>query len=99
MENEVSVQGRVTIDSSGELRRRLSNVLRSKTKPGIVTVDLSGVTYIDSSGVATLVEAMRIARMQDTRLILRGVQGQTRYFLEISRMDQLFEIEGEERGA
>src|SRR5215831_18741050 len=89
MDNEVSVQGRVTIDSSGELRRRLSNALRSKRKPGTVTVDLSGVSYIDSSGVATLLEATRIARMQHTRLILRGVLGQTRYFLEISRMDQL----------
>jgi anti-anti-sigma regulatory factor len=36
---------------------------------------------------------LRTARKQNTRLALRGVQGQMRYFLEISRFDHLFEIE------
>jgi anti-anti-sigma regulatory factor len=39
---------------------------------------------------------MRNARKQNTRLILKGVQDQTRYFLEITRLDQLFEIDREE---
>ena len=99
MENEVSVQGRVTIDNSGEMRRALSDVLRTKPKPVTVTVDLSSVSYIDTSGLATLLEAMRIARRQGTRLVLRGVHGQTRDFFEISHMDWLFEVEVEESGA
>ena len=75
----------------------LSNVLRSR--PETVVVDLSGVSYIDSSGLATLLEAMRTARKQNTRLILRGIQGQVRYFLEITRLDRLFEIEEAEATA
>jgi len=58
-----------------------------------MTVDLSSVTYIDSSGLATLLEAARNARRQNTRLMLKGVQGQTCHLLEITRMGQLFEIE------
>jgi len=93
--NEViSIQGRVTVDNSGDMRRTLCNALRSK--PETVTVDLSSVDYIDSSGLATLLEAMRNARKQKARLVLRGVQGQTRYFLEITRLDRLFDIEAEE---
>ena len=95
MANEVSIEGRVTVDTSPDMRRTLSNVLRSK--PATVKVDLSKVSYIDSSGLATLLEAMRNARKQNTRLILKGVQGQTRYFLEITRLDRLFEIEQEEK--
>jgi len=67
--------------------------------PANVTVDLSGVTYMDTSGLATLVEAARIARKQGTQLVLSGIQGQVRYFLEITRLDQLFEIAGQEVSA
>jgi anti-sigma B factor antagonist len=73
------------------MRRTLCNALRSK--PDAMTVDLSRVSYIDSSGLATLLEAERNARRQNTRLTLKGVQGQTRHFLEITRLDRLFEIE------
>src|SRR5215510_7796649 len=93
--NVVSIRGRINIDNSGEMRRTLSNALRST--PAELRVDLSLVTYIDLSGLATLVEAARIAREQGTRLILAGIQGQALYLLEISRLDQLFEIDG--RGA
>ncbi len=55
--NVVSIRGRINIDNSGEMRRTLSNALRSK--PAEVTVDMSQVTYIDVSGLATLVEAAR----------------------------------------
>ncbi len=93
----VTIGGRVTVDTSGDMRRTLINVLRSK--PAKVTVDLSKVTYIDASGLATLVEAARVARKQNIRFTLRGIQGQTRYFLEITRLDRLFEIDGGEAGA
>jgi anti-sigma B factor antagonist len=94
---ELFIEGPVTVDTSEEMRRSLGNALR--LKPSTVTVDLSKVSYIDSSGLATLLEAMRNARKQQTRLVLRGIQGQTRYFLEITHLDRLFEIEASEAGA
>jgi anti-anti-sigma factor len=95
--NVVTIRGRINVDNSGEMRRTLSNALRQK--PENVTVDLSGVTYIDTSGLATLVEAARIAREQGAQLVLCGIQGQARYFLEITSLDQLFEIAREEVSA
>jgi anti-sigma B factor antagonist len=76
------------------MRTALANALR--TKPATVSVDLSGVSYMDTSGLATLVEAARIAREQGTRLILGGIHDQPRYFFEITHLDRLFDIAGQE---
>jgi anti-sigma B factor antagonist len=90
---EILIEGRVTVDNSNDMRCTLDKALRSK--PGIVTVDLSRVTYMDSSGLATLLEATGKARKQGTRLLLRGLQGQVCYFFKLSHLRRLFEIEEE----
>ena len=95
--DSISIKGQINVDNSGEMRRTLNKALRQL--PANVTVDLSGVTYMDTSGLATLVEAARIARKQGTQLVLGGIQGQARYFLEITSLDQLFEIAGQEVSA
>ena len=87
----VSISGRVAIDTSGRMRDRLADALRSK--PDAITIDLSHVDYMDTSGLATLIEAMRLARQQNTELLLRGVQEQPRYLLKVSDLDRVFPIE------
>jgi anti-sigma B factor antagonist len=88
--DRISIQGRVTIDTSGDMRRMIAGALRSMGP--VVTLDLSGVTYIDTSGLATLLEASRIARLQGTRLVLHGVHGQPRELLHFSQIDHLLDI-------
>jgi anti-sigma B factor antagonist len=87
----VALQGRITINNANEMRRTLTGALRPQLQK--LTVDLTGVTYMDTSGLATLVETMRIGRQQGTRLVLRGIQNQPRYLLEITDLDHVFEIE------
>jgi len=89
---KVAIHGRITIATSGEMRRMLSDALRAK--PASVSVDLSDVSYIDTSGLATLVEAVRIARKQGTRLILGGIHDQPRYLFEVTHLDRLIDIPG-----
>jgi anti-sigma B factor antagonist len=89
----ISMKGRVTIDNSGEMRERLAVAL--KPKPAEVTIDFSRVTYIETSGLATLVEAFRTARRQGTRLLLTGMQGQPRDLLAVTRLDHLFDTAAE----
>lgn len=93
MTSSVSIQGRITIDNSGEMRLKLLDSLRSK--PNHLTVDLSAVSYLDTSGLATLFEAARIAREQDTRMVLKGLHGQPRQFFQMPELAGLFEIAGE----
>jgi anti-sigma B factor antagonist len=85
------MQGRITVNNAGEMRRALADALRSRAAK--VTVDLSDVPYMDTSGLATLMEAMKIARQQGTRLILRGIQEQPRSLLKVTDLDQVFEME------
>ena len=87
----VSLEGRITVDNANEMRRKLADALLPRLPK--LTVDLSGVTYMDTSGLATLMEAMRLARRQGTRLVLSGIQDQPRYLLEITDLDHVFEIE------
>lgn len=87
----VSLQGRITINNANEMRRTLAGALRPQ--PAKLTVDLSGVTYMDTSGLATLMEAMRNARQQGTQLVLSGIQNQPCYLLEVTDLDRVFEIE------
>jgi anti-sigma B factor antagonist len=86
----VSIQGPVNIDTSSEMRRLIAEALHSI--PPAVTIDLSGVTYLDTSGLATLLEASRIARQQGTRLVVRGLHDQPRELLHFTQIDHLFEI-------
>jgi len=89
----VSISGRITTETSSQMRSSLADALRSM--PATVTIDLSQVDYMDTSGLATLIEAMRIARKQHTELVLRGIQEQPRYLLKVTDLDRLVPIEEE----
>ena len=89
----VRVGGRVTIDSSPKLREQLLALLNQRTPPTLL-IDLSGLSYIDCSGIATLVEALRIARQRHTNLELQGVRDGPRHLLEVTGLLRLFETNG-----
>ena len=79
-----SLKGRIDIDSSPAIRDQLIAFLH-EPHSGTVSIDLSGVTHIDSSGVATLIEALKIARGNDIDLRLQGLH---------DRLLRLFESTG-----
>ena len=93
MVEKIAPQGRITVESSDEMRKALLKALRAK--PENLSVDLSGVSYIDTSGLATLVEASRVAHKQGTKLILTGVNDQPQYLFQISHFDKIFDIEAQ----
>src|SRR5271165_6958114 len=76
--------GRIDIDTSPAVRDQLIALLQAP-HPRTVGIDLSGVTHIDSSGVATLIEALRVARNRKTELRLQGLD---------DRLHRLFEVTG-----
>jgi anti-sigma B factor antagonist len=81
--------GRIDIDSSPAIRDRLlALLLGSYAKK--VSIDLSAVTHIDSSGVATLIEALRVARGNRTELKLRGLDGRLLRLFEVTGLLSLF---------
>lgn len=82
--------GEIDLARSPELRLRLRQEVDAK--PSRLVVDLSRVSYMDSSGVATLVEALTRARNANCRLVLAGLQPRVRSIFAISRLDTVFTI-------
>ena len=83
---------RITIEKASEMRQLILKAVRSQS--GRVVVDMSEITYMDTSGLATLLQALRQAHQQDKAMTLQGVQDQPRYLFEVTELDHLFEMDG-----
>ena len=88
----VSLSGRITIDSAEDLRERL---LKRLDDPSCqcLTVDFLEVTYIDTSGLAIMIETLRAARVRKKKFQLSRLQERPRYLLEATRLLHLFDEE------
>ena len=87
------LRGCLNIDSSPALRDRLLAMLRAQS-PEPVIVDLTDATYIDSSGIATLIEGLKLARIRQTTLCVHGLQGRLLHLFQVTGMSALFETNG-----
>lgn len=83
----VAFKGEVDLESSPAAREVL---LKCFENTGKVIVDLSEVTYIDSSGVASLVEALQAAKKNGSQFALAASSEPTRRVLELARLDKVF---------
>jgi anti-anti-sigma factor len=68
----VRLKGRIDVDSSPDVRDRLRSILLNDVPPHAVYVDVGGVTSIEASGIATLIEALKVARHREIRFHLQG---------------------------
>ena len=85
----VALKGDIDLEYSVSAREIL---LEAAGKgPGVI-VDLSGVTMIDSSGVAGLLEAFQTARHRGKGFILASVDESVFRVLKLARLDTVFEI-------
>ncbi len=91
----VLVGGRVTVDSSPRLRSGLLELLR-RSPSQVLVIDVSGVSYLDMSGIATLLETLKAARESGVKLRLAGMSGQSRTLAEIAQLDTIFRAWGSE---
>ncbi len=92
-ENNVSIidcSGDVDLYSSPRLREALLGQMREGGNS--VLVNMTEVSYIDSSGIATLVEGLQLSRQTKTRLGLFGLRNNARSVLELARLNKVFTI-------
>ena len=87
----VSVAGDVDLYTSPDLRKAILKAIPKAA--GRVAIDLNGVNYIDSSGVATLVEGLRSAREHDKAFVLLTPSPAVTQVLELAKLDSVFEIQ------
>lgn len=86
----ITVEGEVDIHASPKLLNLLRTAFRKNAK-GIV-VDLTAVPFMDSSGIATLVEGLRWSKNEGARFILVGLQENVSHSLNLTKLKDFFEI-------
>jgi anti-anti-sigma factor len=94
----VRLRGRIDVDSSPDVRDCLRTILLNDPSPQAVTVDLADVTSIEASGVATLVESLRVARQRKIRFHLQA-QGSVLQLFESAGFLALFDKDEDGKGA
>ena len=85
----VALSGEVDLEVSPRLRELLLGHVRGGR--GVI-VDLSAVSYIDSSGVASLIEAFQLARRGSTAFALVAPSPAALRVLQLARLDRVFHI-------
>ncbi|KAF0225450.1 MAG: anti-anti-sigma regulatory [Rhodospirillaceae bacterium] len=85
----VALSGEVDLQHSPSVRKHLMDLMFER-RP--VVVDMALVDYIDSSGIASLVEAYQMARKNGTRFILAAISAPAMRVLQLARLDKVFAL-------
>jgi anti-anti-sigma factor len=77
---------------AGQIRATINEIINDGAN--IILIDLSGVTFMDSSGLGGLVTALKDVRLMGGRLCVCSINDQVRILFELTSMDKVFEIYG-----
>lgn len=94
----VDVTGEITLFNAPELRKALMDLLKV-SKPPRVIVNMTNAAYIDSAGVACLVEALKVARESKIGFALFGLNCVAKEVFELTRLTNVFKVYGTEEEA
>jgi anti-sigma B factor antagonist len=94
----LDITGDIDLAHSPAMRKALLLEIKEKKTPKVF-LNLEKVRYIDSSGIASLVEGLKASRDQGSRLILFGLSKTVREVMELSRLQKIFEIHESEAQA
>lgn len=86
----LALEGEIDLHRSPEIKETLQPLIEQKT-PRIL-IDMSGVQYIDSSGLALFIEALQRVMSYGGKFGLFGLRESVRGIFEIARLDQVFQI-------
>ena len=84
-----ALSGDIDLAHSPEVRKKLLECVNAG-KP--LVVDMSQVGYIDSSGIASLVESLQVARRKAQPFALAGIAPPVMRVLQLARLDRVFTI-------
>jgi anti-sigma B factor antagonist len=93
----LALQGDIDMHRSPEVKETLEPLIVQKV-PRIL-VDFSAVTYIDSSGLATMIETLQRIQSYGGKFAMFGLRESVRAVFEIARLDQIFSLFSDEASA
>jgi len=86
----LGLQGEIDMSNSPALRAKILEVFDGT--PSVFLIDMTEIAYMDSSGLGTLVEALKWAHRKNTKLRLVGVHDSVKSVFEISRLTSIFQF-------
>ena len=75
---------------AAEVRNKVSEALATGAKT--LLIDLKDITFIDSSGLGTLVSVLKKVRSQDCEMVVCSISPQVKMLFELTSMDQVFQV-------
>jgi anti-sigma B factor antagonist len=91
------LSGEIDLHRSPEVKAQLQPLIVAKAPR--IFIDLTGVTYMDSSALAVFIEALQRVIAYGGKFGLFGLQESVRNIFEIARLDQVFQIYPDEAAA
>ena len=85
----ISLSGEIDLQTSPEAREQLLELLKDGRH---LLVDMAQVDYIDSSGIASLVEALQYAKSNGLSFALIEISQATRQVIKLARLDKVFPL-------
>ncbi|MCC5633104.1 STAS domain-containing protein [Nostoc sphaeroides] len=73
-----------------ELRQQITFAVENSVD--IVLIDLAAVKIMDSSGLGTLLSALRIVKSAEAKLVICSVNDSVKMLFEITKMERIFQI-------
>jgi len=93
----LALEGEVDLHRSPEVKETLDPLITKKVAR--ILVDFSAVTYIDSSGLATMIEALQRIQSYGGKFAMFGLRDSVKAVFEIARLDQIFRLFPDEAAA
>jgi anti-sigma B factor antagonist len=85
----VAVEGDVDLSSSGDLRKFLFEALRGVRR---LAVNLGGIHYLDSSGIATLIEVLKECQKMKTEFALFAMSPAVHEVFRLTHVIKIFQV-------
>ena len=85
----VEVEGDVDLGSSPDLRRTLFDMLAKAPK---LALNLKAIRYIDSSGIATLIEVLKDSQKRNKQFVLFGLSPAVQQVFHLTHVVRIFQV-------
>lgn len=93
---QVWVRGELDISTSPRLREAMLEVLTGRSDPFVITLDVSGIQFVDSTGLGVLVAVLKRMRYVGGDLVIRAPNPSLRKLLGLTGLDKVFTVEASE---
>ena len=86
----MELAGEIDMKCSAKIKDKFKEIFRQK--PHSVIVDMTEVNFMDSSGLAVLIGALKLSRINNSELKLTGLTKDVRDIFEICRLETIFQF-------